>query len=194
MGVLVVATETSFTLARRFAVQPAKDAGLSHDREALLAEYAREGPQSGPSRDRLGWFSGRDCCRQDLRLVLRLCHPLTLPRASFRQPRHDAIVAARIAPSRRACRPRCLGRWDRRAPPAPRRVCGAPARVPSSATHASSGSRCSSASTRAKPPFAPSSTPYCIVVSRSSLVAKRIVCVSFVRSPRSSNSSVCTWF
>src|SRR5438477_522220 len=33
--------------------------------------------------------------------------------------------------------------------------------------HASSGSRCSSASTRAKPLFAPSSTPYCIVVSRS---------------------------
>src|SRR5437867_939969 len=49
----------------------------------------------------------------------------------------------------------------------------------------------STASTRAKPLFAPSSTPYCIVVSRSSVVAKRIVCVSFVRSPRSSNSSVC---
>src|SRR5437870_3908010 len=65
---------------------------------------------------------------------------------------------------------------------------------PSSAAHASSGSRCSSASTRAKPPFAPSSTPYCIVVSRSSVVAKRIACVSFVRSPRSSNSSVCRWF
>src|SRR5713101_5040242 len=47
---------------------------------------------------------------------------------------------------------------------------------------------------RAKPSFAPSSTPYCIVVSRSSVVAKRIVCVSFVRSPRSSNSSVCRWF
>src|SRR5207249_1609260 len=62
------------------------------------------------------------------------------------------------------------------------------------AAHASSGSRCSRASTRAKPPFAPSSTPYCIVVSRSSVVAKRIVCVSFVRSPRSSNSSVCRWF
>src|SRR5713101_4678200 len=60
--------------------------------------------------------------------------------------------------------------------------------------HASSGSRCSTASTRAKPPFAPSSTPYCIVVSRSSVVAKSIVCVSFVRSPRSSNSSVCRWF
>ncbi len=41
--------------------------------------------------------------------------------------------------------------------------------------------RCSTASTRAKPLFAPSSTPYCIVVSRSSVVAKRIVCVSFVR-------------
>ena len=52
----------------------------------------------------------------------------------------------------------------------------------------------SSASMRAKPPFAPSSTPYCIVVSRSSVVSKRIVCVSFVRSPRSSNSSVCRWF
>src|SRR5213596_3230914 len=65
---------------------------------------------------------------------------------------------------------------------------------PSSAAHASSGSRCSSASTRAKPPFAPSSTPYFIVVSRSSGEAKRMVCVSFVRSPRSSNSSVCRWF
>src|SRR5213078_4287524 len=52
----------------------------------------------------------------------------------------------------------------------------------------------STASIRAKPPFAPSSTPYCIVVSRSSVVAKRIVCVNFVRSPRSSNSSVCRWF
>jgi hypothetical protein len=41
---------------------------------------------------------------------------------------------------------------------------------------------------------APPSTPYCMVVSRSSVVAKRIVCVSFVRSPRSSNSSVCRWF
>src|SRR5438067_1548592 len=67
-------------------------------------------------------------------------------------------------------------------------------RMSSSVAHASTVSRCSSASTRAKPPFAPSSTPYCIVVSRSSLVAKRIVCVSFVRSPRSSNSSVCRWF
>src|SRR5436853_3902035 len=47
---------------------------------------------------------------------------------------------------------------------------------------------------RAKPCFAPSSTPYCIVVSRCSVVSKRIVCVSFVRSPRSSNSSVCRWF
>src|SRR5207247_4466682 len=52
----------------------------------------------------------------------------------------------------------------------------------------------STASIRAKPPFAPSSTPYCTVVSRSSVVAKRIVCVSFVRPPRSSNSSVCRWF
>src|SRR5439155_12269381 len=57
-----------------------------------------------------------------------------------------------------------------------------------------SGSRWRSASTRAKPLFAPSSTPYCIVVSRSSAVAKLIVWVSFVRSPRSSNSSVCRWF
>jgi hypothetical protein len=55
----------------------------------------------------------------------------------------------------------------------------------------SASSRCSSASTRAKPLFAPSSTPYCIVVSRSSGVAKRMGWVSFVRSPRSSNSSVC---
>src|SRR4029077_4428274 len=47
---------------------------------------------------------------------------------------------------------------------------------------------------RAKPAFAPSSTPYCIVVSRCSVVSKRIVCVSFVCSPRSSNSSVCRWF
>src|SRR3989449_5649 len=47
---------------------------------------------------------------------------------------------------------------------------------------------------RAKPAFAPSSTPYCIVVSRSSVVAKRIVCVSFVRSPRPSNSRVCRCF
>src|SRR5262245_19691857 len=52
----------------------------------------------------------------------------------------------------------------------------------------------SSASTRAKPCFAPSSTPYCIVVSRCSVVSKRIVCVSFVCSPRSSNSSVWRWF
>ena len=52
----------------------------------------------------------------------------------------------------------------------------------------------SSASMRAKPPFAPSSTPYCIVVSRCPVVSKRIVCVSFVCSPRSSNSSVCRWF
>src|SRR6266550_8008510 len=66
--------------------------------------------------------------------------------------------------------------------------------MPTSAAQTSSGSRCSSASARAKPSFAPSSTPYCIVVSRSSVVAKRIVCVSFVRSPRSSNSSVCRWF
>src|SRR4029079_3586897 len=50
------------------------------------------------------------------------------------------------------------------------------------------------ASTRAKPCFAPSSTPYCIVVSRCSAVSKSIVCVSFVCSPRSSNSSVCRWF
>src|SRR4029079_18912952 len=49
-------------------------------------------------------------------------------------------------------------------------------------------------STRAKPAFAPSSTPYCIVVSRCSVVSKRIVCVSFVPSPSSSNSSVCRWF
>ncbi len=49
----------------------------------------------------------------------------------------------------------------------------------------------SNASMRAKPAFAPSSTPYCIVVSRSSVVSKRIVWVSFVCSPRSSNSSVC---
>ncbi len=56
-----------------------------------------------------------------------------------------------------------------------RPVRSATARMPSSAAHASSGSRCSSASTRAKPLFAPSSTPYCIVVSRSSVVAKRIV-------------------
>ena len=54
--------------------------------------------------------------------------------------------------------------------------------------------RCSSASTRAKPLFAPSSTPYCIVVSRSSVVSKRIVCVSLVCSPSSSNSSVWRWF
>src|SRR5260221_4321458 len=47
---------------------------------------------------------------------------------------------------------------------------------------------------RAKPAFAPSSTPYCMVVSRCSVVSKRIVRVSFVRSPRSSNSSVCRWF
>ena len=33
-------------------------------------------------------------------------------------------------------------------------------------------SRCNTASMRANPPFAPSSTPYCIVVSRSSVVAK----------------------
>src|SRR5437870_8100581 len=66
--------------------------------------------------------------------------------------------------------------------------------MPSSAAHAPSGSRCSSASTRAKPPFAPSSTPYCIVVSRSSVVAKRIVCVSFVRSPSSSSPAVCRRF
>ncbi len=56
----------------------------------------------------------------------------------------------------------------------------------SKAAHTSSGSRCSSASTRAKPLFAPSSTPYCIVVSRSSVVVQRIVCISFVWSPRSS--------
>ena len=49
----------------------------------------------------------------------------------------------------------------------------------------------SNASMRAKPPFAPSSTPYCMVVSRCSVVSKRIVWVSFVCSPRSSNSSVC---
>ena len=48
----------------------------------------------------------------------------------------------------------------------------------------------SNASMRAKPPFAPSSTPYCMVVSRCSVVSKRIVSVSFVCSPRSSNSSV----
>src|SRR3989475_2300993 len=66
--------------------------------------------------------------------------------------------------------------------------------MPSSTAHASSGSRWRSESIRAKPLFAPSSTPYCIVVSRSSVVAKRIVCVSFVCSPRSSNSSVCRWF
>src|SRR6185295_12479577 len=60
--------------------------------------------------------------------------------------------------------------------------------------HVSRASRWRSASIRAKPDFAPSSTPYCIVVSRSSIVAKRIVCVSFVWSPRSSNSSVCRWF
>src|SRR6266498_925088 len=92
------------------------------------------------------------------------------------------VLAARRQAGRHGTRP-CL-RPRRHA----RRV------VASSAAHASSGSRCSSASTRAKPPFAPSSTPYCIVVLRSSVVAKRIVCVSFVRSPRSSNSSVCRWF
>jgi hypothetical protein len=42
------------------------------------------------------------------------------------------------------------------------------------------GSRWSTASTRANPLFAPSSTPCCIVVSRASVVAKHIVCVSFV--------------
>src|SRR5438874_12748704 len=78
--------------------------------------------------------------------------------------------------------------------PARRGFAWTAARMPSSVAHASSGSRCSSASTRAKPLFAPSSTPYCIVVSRSSVVAKRIVWVSFVRSPKSSNSSVCRWF
>jgi len=52
----------------------------------------------------------------------------------------------------------------------------------------------SNASMRAKPALAPCSTPYCMVVSRYSLVSKRIVWVSFVCSPRSSNSSVCRWF
>src|SRR5215212_9535133 len=77
---------------------------------------------------------------------------------------------------------------------APLRLCRPILRAAFVGAHASRGSRCSSSSTRAKPLFAPSSTPYCIVVSRSSVVAKRIVCVSFVRSPRSSNSSVCRWF
>ncbi len=56
----------------------------------------------------------------------------------------------------------------------------APSRRSSSAAHASSGSRRSSASMRSQPAFAPFSTPYCIAMSRCSVVSKRIVCVSFV--------------
>src|SRR5215211_713439 len=59
----------------------------------------------------------------------------------------------------------CSRSFGARSPQRRRSRCGAP-RKSKSAAQASSGSRCSSSSTRAKPLFAPSSTPYCIVVSR----------------------------
>src|SRR4029453_1022789 len=62
---------------------------------------------------------------------------------------------------------------------------GYPARAPS---------RASSASICAKPAFAPSSTPYCIVGAASSVGAKRIVWVSFDRSPRPPTASLPRWF
>src|SRR4029079_6238689 len=51
------------------------------------------------------------------------------------------------------------------------------ARLTGAADYFCAASCCTTASTRAKPLFEPSSTPYCIVVSRSSAEANRIVCV-----------------